>query len=109
MRARRLLLAVLLPATAGSTACGKEPPRSRTHTVEIHNFVYAPAGLQVAAGDTVVWVNRDVVPHTATADGAWDTGSIAAGDSARVVVGKAGKQAYRCIFHPNMKAELTAR
>lgn len=109
MGARRLLLP-LLALMAGVPACGKEPPRAGKHTVAIRNFLYAPATLQVAVGDTVVWVNGDVVPHTATAaDGAWDTGSIAAGDSARVVVAKAGKQAYRCAFHPNMKAELTAR
>jgi len=40
-----------------------------------------------AVGDTLVWSNRDVVPHTATADGGgWNTGSIPAGGERRVVV-----------------------
>src|SRR2546423_277336 len=44
---------------------------------------FHPAVLTVAAGDTVVWVNRDIVPHTATATGGtkWDTGQLTHGQS----------------------------
>jgi plastocyanin len=43
--------------------------------------------VEAAVGDTLVWSNADVVPHTAMADGGgWDTGSIPAGGEGRVVV-----------------------
>src|SRR5204862_476961 len=42
---------------------------SRTHTVEIRGMEFHPAELTVAVGDTIVWINRDIVPHTATAGG----------------------------------------
>jgi plastocyanin len=78
-----------------------------THRVEMRGFQFVPAELVVAPGDTVLWVNADPVPHTATsADGAWDTGAVAAGDSARVVVPNVGP--YVCTFHPSMTGALLA-
>ncbi|HEX2093584.1 MAG TPA: cupredoxin domain-containing protein [Longimicrobiaceae bacterium] len=100
------LLAAVLAAAAG---CGRGAPEARTHAVSIRAFRYLPERVEVAAGDTVAWINEDPVPHTATTDGAWDSGNIAAGDTVRVVVPRAGRYAYRCAFHPNMAAELTAR
>jgi plastocyanin len=101
--AARVALAALLL----SAGCA-EARKPRAHAVEIRNFVFAPASLAAAPGDTVVWTNRDIVPHTATPDaGGWDSGSIAAGASWTLVVPEEGLGAYRCAFHPTMKAALT--
>ena len=98
-------LAVALALTA---ACARPAPR--THTVEIRGFAYLPATLEVAAGDTVVWINRDVLPHTATRDGGlWDSGSINAEQSWRLVAASAGSQPYSCTFHPVMRGTLVVR
>ncbi len=52
----------------------------RVHTVLIEGMRYQPEGLTVVAGDTVVWINRDMVPHTATsASGRFDSNEIAPG------------------------------
>jgi plastocyanin len=59
-------------------------------------------------GDTIVWQNHDVVPHTATAAGVFDTGSIMPGDSAQWGVTKAGRLAYICVFHPAMTGVINA-
>jgi plastocyanin len=84
---------------------GKTAPRR--HVVEISGFGYEPASVEVAPGDTIVWVNRDVVPHTATAvDGGWDTGSIAAGESWSGVLPVGAESVYTCAFHPGMKARI---
>jgi plastocyanin len=78
------------------------------HTVEIREMVFRPETLTVARGDTVRWVNRDFVPHTATAEGkpAWDTGTLGQGDSGQVVVRVAGRQAYLCTLHPTMRGVI---
>ena len=89
-------------------ACGRPAPR--LHTVEISGFGYLPATLEVAAGDTVVWINRDAVPHTVTQDGGdWDSGSINAEQEWRWIAGPAGTQRYVCTFHPIMQGELVVR
>ncbi len=76
----------------------------------IHAFAYDPADLAVAPGDTVMWINQDIVPHTATAAGhAWDTGSIGPDSTARVVIAARDIGPYVCRFHPQMKGLLTRR
>ena len=50
-----------------------------THTVTIDATRYQPARLVVHAGDTVVWVNKDVIPHTATAKGGGFDSKVAGG------------------------------
>ena len=100
------LVAVSLAATA---ACARPAPRS--HTVEIRGFAYLPAILEVAAGDTVVWINRDAVPHTATRDGRrWDSGTINAEQTWRWIAAVSpGGQPYFCAFHPVMRGEVVVR
>ena len=59
-----LAAAVGLLVHTGGIATG-EPPDPRTHTVTIDGFRFQPERLTVARGDRIVWVNKDVVPHTA--------------------------------------------
>ena len=80
------------------------------HRVEagIEGFAFVPDRIVVRAGDTVVWTNADIAPHTATAaDGSWDTGKIGGGASAEVAFTEAGTWAFTCAYHPNMKGEIT--
>jgi plastocyanin len=61
----------------------------------------------VKAGDTVVWVNKDLITHTATSKaGNFDSGEIAPGTSWKYTPGKEGEFGYICTFHPSMKAKL---
>ena len=79
----------------------------REHTVEITNFVFEPAMIDARVGDTITWVNRDFVPHTATAEGgSWDTGSINKGESKSLVVTADMVSDYICRFHPTMKGSV---
>lgn len=86
-------------------------PAPRRHTVEIRGMEFHPAELAVAVGDTVVWINRDLVPHTATSSGKlkWDTGQLAQGQSGRYVASTAGTMKYVCAFHPTMRGTLFVR
>jgi plastocyanin len=92
-------------------AAGSPSPRHRSHVIEMRGMVYRPAELAVAAGDTVLWINRDPVPHTATAAGenGWDTGEIASGDTGRLVVTAKTTSDYTCQLHPAMRAKLSLR
>jgi plastocyanin len=82
----------------------------RVHTVLIEGMRYQPEGLTVAAGDTVVWLNRDMVPHTATsASGSFDSNEIAPGKSWAHTVRSTGEFAYICTYHPLMKAVVRVR
>lgn len=81
------------------------------HLVRISGMAFTPAALEAAPGDTIVWINDDIVPHTATASrgGTWDTGSLAQGDSGLVVVQARGSFPYFCRLHPTMTASVVVR
>ena len=98
------LLAAGLPASS-RPAPAQEPAR---HVVEIRDMAFQPSQLRVAPGDTVVWINRDIVPHTATlpGSGGWDSGILAPGDSAQYVPPTTGRVLYTCRLHPTMRARL---
>ena len=76
----------------------------------MENFVFVPAEVTVAAGDTVIWSNTDFVPHTATArDASWDSKAINGSEAWRFVAQTRGRHEYYCAFHPNMTAIIVVR
>lgn len=86
-------------------AAGEEGPRRLV--IEIENFAYAAPDMAIRPGDTVVFVNRDLAPHTATAnDGSWDTGLLKQGESFELTITAKTAADYFCRFHPAMTAAL---
>ncbi|WP_198398998.1 cupredoxin domain-containing protein [Caballeronia hypogeia] len=81
-----------------------------TYVVVIEQMRFEPPALTVARGDRVVWLNKDLFPHTATADAkAFDSHDIAADASWSYVAREAGSYAYSCTLHPTMHAVLNVR
>ena len=99
-----LFVFLLLPMTSMTGAANAAP---RVHTVLIEGMRFQPEGLTVAPGDRVVWLNRDMVPHTATSASArFDSNEIAPGKSWTYTVRATGEFGYICTYHPLMKAIL---
>lgn len=111
-RTRFLERVTVTLATLGGVLLGIGcAPESKTRPalqqVIIREMRYEPASMTVAIGDTVAWINRDLVPHTATAQSReWDSGSIEAGASWRTIVRTRGPLPYACVYHPGMQATL---
>lgn len=105
------IAALLLSDTSGVAAADDKPDdKPKVHTVLIEGMRFQPEGLTVAAGDTVVWINRDMVPHTATSSsGHFDSGELSPGKSWTHIVHDTGEFAYTCTYHPLMKAILRVR
>lgn len=80
-----------------------------THTIVIEGMRFQPAELVVKRGDRVVWVNQDVVPHTATAAKGFDSATIAPGASWSTTLKQSGRHDYLCTLHPMMKARLVVK
>jgi plastocyanin len=103
-----VVLAVL--ATSIGRAAAVVPSKPRTHTVIIEGTRFQPESLTVKAGDTIVWVNKDLFPHTATASNStFNSDVIAAGASWKYTAKKTGEFAYACVFHPTMKADMVVK
>jgi plastocyanin len=75
----------------------------RSAKVEIADFAYDPDPVTIEEGGKVIWLNKDSVAHTATAeDGSFDTGTIEEGKLASETFAKPGTYAYVCSIHPQM-------
>lgn len=81
-------------------------PKPKVHTIEISQMQFKPATLVVSAGDTLVFVNKDMVSHNATEQSgtSWKSPTLASGDSWCMAITKSA--AYYCTFHPTMKGEV---
>jgi plastocyanin len=78
-----------------------------TIQISMENLVISPAEASAKVGDTIEWINKDVLAHTATArNGDWDA-TIPPRKTVTTILKKAGTVEYYCRFHPNMKATLT--
>ena len=89
--------ALLVPALAAAA----------THVVTMEAMGFHPATLSVKPGDRVVWRNKDIVPHTATAKGVFDSGAIAPGKSWTWKAKGKGSHGYVCVYHPGMTGTVS--
>lgn len=104
-----IVFAGLFPSVEALADAGSVPAQA-AHTVVIENMQFRPATLTVRRGERIVWVNKDLFPHTVTSTAkAFDSGSIAADGSWSFTPHKAGSYPYGCTFHPTMKATITVQ
>ena len=84
----------------------KEAPVPKVHTVVIQQMKFTPADLTVSEGDTVTWINRDIVDHNVTekTNKEWSSSNLHPGKSWSMVVKKSA--AYLCTIHPVMTGNL---
>ena len=90
------LLLVASPAAAAS----------RTFTVVIDKLKFGPLSAQLHKGDAIIWVNKDMLRHSATAaDHSLDV-DLPAGAKAKTVLKKSGTIPFVCRYHPGMRGVL---
>ncbi len=103
----RLLLvagaAISLPAHAAAAP-------ARTQAVQIRNFAFVPAVVNVTVGTTVTWTNADEDPHTVTATGkAFHSAALDTGGKFSFTFTRAGEFAYFCSLHPHMTGKIVVK
>lgn len=94
----------------GAVAAPAVHAAGASHTVTIEGLKFVPERLEVKAGDSVTWVNKDPVPHTVTAKAARiESGDIAPGKRWKLVVKKKGEIDYLCSVHPTMHGAVLVK
>ena len=105
-----VVIALMTLAILAAVSVAGAGAKGKTHTVLMEGNKFVPATLTVKSGDTIVWVNKDVVAHTATSAAAkFDSQLIDAGESWKYTVRKKGDFAYLCTFHPMMTGVLRVK
>ena len=106
-RKRRAVLPTLMMCLLAMGTVIPVAAAAATHTVVMEGVAFVPQTLTVKQGDTVVWVNKDPFPHTATAqDHSFDSGEMGSEKTWKYTVKKKGKVPYLCTLHPTMKGTL---
>ncbi len=98
---------LVLAVAAGAPAAAEDPAStSQAQTVEIVNFAFRPATVEIGKGQRVVFANTASVAHTATRGGAFDTKRIKPGRSVGVRFKQKGTFRYHCKIHPEMRGKV---
>jgi plastocyanin len=88
------------------SAMNAVPAHAETIQIVMDKMVFAPTEITASVGDTIEWVNNDILAHTATArNGDWDV-AIATKKTISLVLKKAGSIDYYCRYHPNMTGRI---
>ena len=76
-------------------------------SVTIVYRAYQPSEVTVLAGQTVLWRNSGLGPHTVTAtDGQFNSGTLQGGATFAYTFSTPGVYAYECLVHPTMHGRV---
>ena len=84
-------------------------PRGRAaeSAVMIDNFTFTPQTLTVPKGTTVIWTNRDDIPHVVLLTAAKARSPVLdTGESYSFTFAQAGTFEYYCALHPHMQGSV---
>jgi plastocyanin len=108
MRLRRYALfaassgALLLVAPAATAA-------PQTYTVVIEKMKFGPIPAVLHKGDSIIWVNRDFLRHSATAANHSFDADLPPGTKVRTVFKSGGTIPFVCRYHPGMRGVLQVK
>jgi plastocyanin len=88
------------------------PPLRNTehfHSVEIRQMKFVPAEIKVSKGDTIAWINNDIVVHDITEEKnkEWSSSALPIGSRWQKVAEKSAD--YFCSIHVVMKGKIVVK
>ncbi|WP_214226744.1 plastocyanin/azurin family copper-binding protein [Pedobacter sp. B4-66] len=89
-----------------SASCSLTSEKPKVYTVEIKDMKFMPDDITVKQGDTVVWINRDMMAHDVTEEGEkrWTSSLIPPGSSWKKEITSTAN--YYCSIHVVMKGKI---
>jgi plastocyanin len=103
------MIAMLLLAGTPRVAANDQPSGASAD-VKIDNFSFGPQTLTVSVGTTVVWTNRDDIPHTVVStDGVFKSKVRDTDEKFSYTFTKAGTYPYFCSVHPKMTGRVVVQ
>jgi plastocyanin len=93
---------LLLFASAAAAA-------THSYTIVIDKLKFGPVPQTLHKGDAIIWDNRDMLRHSATAtDHSFDA-DLPPGAIVKTVLRKTGAIAFVCKYHPGMRGVLQVK
>jgi plastocyanin len=106
---------LLLPLITFSADRAPARPRPQqaaaaTTEVKIDNFSFSPQEITVSAGTTILWTNRDDIPHTVVSDDKVFKSKVLDTDQQfSFTFAKPGTYPYFCSVHPKMTGKIVVK
>ncbi len=102
-----MFLGLLLYCIVQSTVSAEGISKHARYNVEISGFAFVPNQLELKAGDSITWINKDIVPHNIveSIDQKIISPNLSAGETYTLTVKEA--MMYHCEFHPTMKGSIS--
>ena len=105
----RFVLAGLVGLLAACSASAS-PPAAPQVEVVIENYHFVPATLNIAAGSSIIWTNKDDDAHTVMdASGAFRSDALDEGQSYAYRFAKPGTYRIACSMHPQMMETIVVQ
>lgn len=96
-----IIMAAMMPAC--SSPVDERKPTSQV--VEIRGMQFVPDVVNAAKGDTIIFINQDILVHDVTEDDkAWRSDSMVTGKSFQLIASKS--EGFYCSLHPTMKGQI---
>jgi plastocyanin len=104
-----------MPLRTAATPAFESAPEAATQTapagkiveVKVDNFSFSPQTITVAPGTTVIWTNRDDIPHTVVSDDkVFKSKVLDTDEKFSFTFDKAGSFPYFCSVHPKMTGKV---
>jgi plastocyanin len=107
MRLRHLMVASMVPLLSDIGPAAAASPHTYVVIIDKLKFGPLPSGLH--RGDSVVWDNRDILRHSATAvDHSFDA-DLKPGTKVTIVLKASGSIPFVCRYHPGMRGVLQVK
>jgi plastocyanin len=95
---------------ASVSAAERSVTNPATNQVSIDNFTFSPQTLTVSSGATVVWLNRDDVPHSiVSTDKLFKSELLDTDEKFSFTFIKPGEYPYFCGIHPHMTGKIVVK
>jgi plastocyanin len=92
----------------GVESAGIKRKLASVDTIWISEMRFQPRESHVFKGDTIIWINQDLVTHCVTeTNNAWSSPPIPSGGSWKIYIAQSSK--YYCAIHPEMEGKIVVK
>ena len=108
--AAMVMIAIVVLLAGSPRVIANDQSSAANAEVKIDNFSFGPQTLTVSVGTTVVWTNRDDIPHTVVStDGVFKSKVRDTDEKFSYTFTKAGTYPYFCSVHPKMTGKVVVQ
>jgi len=92
---------------AAQAAMQAAAPAGNVVEVKVDNFSFSPQSITIKPGTTVIWTNRDDIPHTVVSDDkVFKSKVLDTDEKFSFTFDKTGSFPYFCSVHPKMTGKV---